>query len=215
MTLTFEQYLAIFPATKASSEADFLAFRDACVRFSIDSPARLAMFCAQIAHESAGRTRFVESLSYTASRLMQVWPRKFKTRAMAVEYQRKGAQAIANRAYAWILGNGDEASGDGWKFRGRGDTMLTGKDNYRRATVATGFPLDTNQDLAADPKVSPFVAAWFWSTIGGNALADRNDLMECTRRINGGTIGFAHRNELWQRFRVVFGLPAIPEEVAA
>lgn len=199
-SLTFAQYLAMFPATKANSPQDHADFVAACDRFGITTPKRLAAFCAQLSHESAGRTRFVENLQYTASRLMEVWPRKFKTRAQAVDYQRRGAEAIANKVYAYVNGNGNEASGDGWKYRGRGDFQLTGLGNYRAAEEATGLPLVADPDLAAIPKHSIVIASWFWNSHGLNAAADSWDIMEISRRINGGTIGFAQREALSAKF---------------
>lgn len=208
-SLTFAQYLAMFPATKARSPQDYADFAAACERFEINTPKRLAEFCAQVAHESIGRTRFVENLNYTASGLMKTWPRKFKTRTMAVEYQRRGAEAIANKAYAFVNGNGNEASGDGWRYRGRGDSQLTGLGNYREAERATGLPLVAQPDLAADPKNSAIIAAWFWYSRGLNAVADKGDIMEITRRINGGTIGFPQREALSRKFLAIMtgGLP--------
>lgn len=199
-SLTFAQYQAMFPATKANSPQDHADFAAACERFGINTPKRLAAFCAQVAHESGGRTRFVENLQYTAGRLMEVWPRKFKTRAMAVEYQRRGAEAIANKVYAFVNGNGNEASGDGWRYRGRGDFQLTGLGNYRAAEEATGLPLVSNPDLAAEPKNSAIIAAWFWNSNGLNTFADEGNIMEISRKINGGTIGFAQRETLSRKF---------------
>lgn len=206
MIPTFEQYLEMFPATKANTPQDHADFVAACEKYGINTPARVAAFCAQVSHESAGRTRFVENLQYTAARLMQVWPRKFKTRAIAVEYQRLGAESIANKAYAFVNGNGSEASGDGWLFRGRGDFQLTGKDNYRAAALGTGLPLESKPDLAAVPKNGALIAAWYWDSRGLNPLADAGDIMEITRRINGGTIGFPEREAQWRKFKAILGV---------
>lgn len=208
----------MFPATKANTPEDHAAFAAACARFEINTSARMSAFCAQVSHESMGRTRFVENLNYTASRLPQVsagWRRKFSPRSVAVAYARKGPQAIANKAYAYVNGNGDEASGDGWRYRGRGDIQLTGLGNYAKAEAGTGLPLVSDPDLAADPKNSAIIAAWYWSTIDANRLADKGDLMEITRRINGGTIGYAQRDALWQKFRGILGLSPIPQEATA
>jgi putative chitinase len=202
---TFEQYMAMFPATKASTPQDHADFVSACERYGIDTPERVAAFCAQVAHESSGRTRFVENLNYTAGRLMQVWPRRFKTRASAVDYQRRGAEAIANCVYQFRNGNGSEASGDGWRFRGRGDFQLTGKDNYRAAALGVGLPLESQPDLAAVPKNGALIAAWYWDSRGLNPLADAGDIMEITRKINGGTIGFPEREAQWRKFKTILG----------
>lgn len=203
MELSLSQYLLFFPNTRANTPEDCADFVSACNRFGINTPKRIAAFCAQVAHESGGRTKFTEVLSYTASRLMQVWPRKFKTRTIAVDYQRRGAEAIANKAYAFVNGNGNEASGDGWRYRGRGDFQLTGRGNYHAAEEATGLPLVSDPDLAAVPKNSAIIAAWFWNSHGLNVFADEGDIMEISRRINGGTIGFPQREALSRKFLAI------------
>jgi len=201
--LTFDQYLAIFPSAKPNTFEDFEAFVTACARWEINSALRLAAFCAEISHESAGRTIFVENLNYTAGGLLSIagWKVKFPARSIAEDYAKRGPQAIANRAYAGVNGNGDEASGDGWKYRGRGDIQLTGLANYRAAAQGTGLDLLEKPELAADPQVSPTIAGWFWHSIGANAMADAGNLSQITKRVNGSMTGFVHRAELYAKYK--------------
>ena len=164
-------------------------------RWHIDTPQRHAMFLAQCAHESAGFTRFEENLNYSAEALMRTWPSRFPTFAAAAEVARR-PEAISNRVYANRLGNGNEASGDGWKYRGRGAIQITGRSNYRRAGLSLGFPLEANPAEAALPTQGARVACWYWFFHGLNDLADDGDFEGITRRINGGTNGQADR-ERW------------------
>jgi putative chitinase len=164
----------------------------AMFRFSINTPQRVAAFIGQCAHESANFTALSENLNYSAQALCKVWPRHFPTPEVAAQYHRKPEQ-IANRAYAKRMGNGPEASGDGWKYRGRGLIQLTGKDNYRLASDSLGVDLVANPDAVTQPDMAALTAAWFWNKHGLNALADRGDNQAISRRINGGTHGMDDR----------------------
>ena len=118
--------------------------------------------------------------------------------------------------YGGRLGNGPEASGDGWRYRGRGPIQLTGKSNYRTCGAALGVDLVAEPALLETAEVGCLAAAWFWADKGLNALADAGDFVTITRRINGGLIGLADRRELWERAKAVFGVaPAMPEGVEA
>ena len=164
----------------------------AMFRFAIDTPQRVAAFIGQCAHESANFATLTENLNYRADALCRVWPRHFPTPEAAAPYHRKPEQ-IANRAYANRMGNGPEASGDGWKYRGRGLIQLTGKDNYRLASDSLGIDLVANPDAVTQPDMAALTAAWFWNKHGLNALADRGDNQAISRRINGGTHGLDDR----------------------
>ncbi len=177
---------------------------EALGRFAINSPERAAAFLAQIAHESGELKRLSENLSYSAERLMAVWPKRFPTLKKARAYERK-PEKLANHVYAKRLGNGDEASGDGWRYRGRGLIQLTGRGNYRAAAQAIGLPLEKSPELLETPAVAALSAAWFWSTRGLNELADdRNDdnddedFVTITVTINGGRNGMAERRRYWE-----------------
>lgn len=174
----------------------------ACALNGIDTPARTAHFLAQCAHESANFTRFVENLNYSADGLAATWPNRFrdvngKPSAKALALHRK-PEAIANVVYANRMGNGDDTSGDGWRYRGRGMIQLTGKDNYRMASqdIYGDDRLVQDPDEVLKPDTSALVAAWFWTKNNLNELADRGDVRGITRRINGGFNGLAHREEL-------------------
>ena len=153
--------------------------------FAIHTPARVAAFLAQCHVESAGFARLSENLSYgSAERLCAVWPSRFRGLAAARPYVR-APERLANRVYAGRLGNGAEASGDGWRFRGRGLKQLTGRANYSAAGQALGRPYLEQPDLVARPHDAVRTACWFWRANGCNALADAGDLDAITRRING------------------------------
>jgi putative chitinase len=164
----------------------------AMLRFNINTPRRIAAFIGQCAHESANFTALTENLNYRGESLMRVWPRHFPTPEVAAQYHRKPEQ-IANRAYANRMGNGPEASGDGWKYRGRGLIQLTGKDNYQLASDALRVDLVNNPDLVTQPDMAALTAAWFWNKRGLNDLADAGDNQQISRRINGGTHGMDDR----------------------
>ena len=163
--------------------------------FKIDTALRLSHFLAQCGHESAGFKAIQENLNYGAKGLLGIFKKYFPTEAKALQYERK-PEKIANLVYGSRMGNGDEASGDGYKFRGRGYIQLTGKNNY----VAFGKAI--NEDIAANPdlvasKYPLLSAAWFWSSNSLNALADKGaddaSVTAITKRVNGGTIGLPDR----------------------
>jgi putative chitinase len=157
----------------------------ACARFGINTPARLAGFIAQCRVESANFTTLEEGLSYrTPERIRQVFPSRVPTLADAALLVRN-PQALANRVYANRLGNRDEASGDGFRFRGRGLKQLTGRDNYTDAAEALNRPYVTNPELVALPEDACMTAAWFWHTAKANILADSAQWDAITRAVNG------------------------------
>lgn len=153
--------------------------------FGIGSRERLAAFLGQCHVESVGFRRLVEDLNYrTPERLLAVWPSRFAGLAAARAYV-ASPERLANHVYAGRLGNGDTASGDGWRYRGRGLKQLTGRDNYRRAAQALGRPYVEQPDLLCRPEDAVRTAAWFWAANGCNPLADAGDIDAITRRVNG------------------------------
>ncbi|WP_447936953.1 glycoside hydrolase family 19 protein [Thermomonas fusca] len=158
----------------------------AMTRCGITTRRRAAHFLAQIGHESAGLTRTEENLNYNARRLREVWPSRFSADA-AADYARH-PERIANRVYANRMGNGSEASGDGWRFRGRSPIQLTGRDNYRHLAQLTGLPLVAMPSLAAEVDEGALIAATWWQANGLNTLADSGDILAVSRRVNLGTI---------------------------
>lgn len=175
----------------------------ACAAWGIDSPARAAMFLAQIGHESGQLRTLVENLNYSADRLLETWPRRF-TSAAAATYA-KQPERIANRAYANRNGNGDEASGDGWRFRGRGLIQLTGRGNYARYAKETGNDVVANPAMVEQPVIAADAAGWFWAKGNLNRWADAGNLEECTRRVNGGLNGLDDRRAIWERAKAALG----------
>lgn len=159
----------------------------------INTSLRLCHFLAQIIHESGHFKYKSENLNYSAKALRSVFGKYFKTDAIANEYARK-PEKIANRVYANRMGNGDEASGDGWKYRGRGLIQLTGKCNYDACGKAIGLDLLGNPDLLTESaEASVLAACWFWNKNGLNQFADKDDITTITKRINGGTNGLEDR----------------------
>jgi len=176
-------------------EAVIQMIPDTAAKFQINTPLRLAHFLAQCGHESGGFRLTQENLNYSAKGLNGIFKKYFPTEAAAAAYARN-PQKIANKVYGNRMGNGDEASGDGFKFRGRGYIQLTGKDNY------TAFGKSINEDICANPdKVSSqyalLSAAWFFSKNGLHKMADGGAtdavVTSITKRVNGGTIGLADR----------------------
>ena len=161
---------------------------------------RAAAFAATIGHESAGGTRLVEGMGYSAARLMKVWPSRFPTLSAAQPYAWDPSDpdrediALANLVYGGRMGNENDgtADNDGWDYRGRGLIGLTGKDAYSIAADQLGLPLLQQPDLAAQPNVAAEVACWVWAAWKGcNPLADAGHVEAWRRRINGGLIGLA------------------------
>jgi putative chitinase len=153
---------------------------------------RLAYFLAQVAHESGGATTLVEKLSYSAKRLTEVWPKRFPTLAKAQPFA-KNEQKLANKVYAGRLGNGDEASGDGYRFRGRGLIQITGRSNYQTIGQIVGLDLTDDADLAASPRHLMRIACGYWRYRKLNKFADSHDFTGLTQAINGGQTGINDR----------------------
>lgn len=168
----------------------------AMARFEISTPLRQAAFVAQCAHESGHFLNLEENLHYSAAVLLRVFPQHFT--AMEASRYANQPERIANRVYADRMGNGNEASQDGWQYRGRGLIQLTGHDNYRDCGRAVGLDLvdDPGQLLAAGP--AALSAAWYWAGRGLNALADAGDFATITRKINGGLNGQDDRLALYR-----------------
>ena len=174
-----------------------------CVRFDINTPLRVAGFVSQISHESNGFRATVEDLHYRASSLMAVWPSRFPNLDVANAYAMK-PEKIANRAYCDRMGNGDEVSGDGWKYRGRGLIQLTGKDNYAAFAMKCDNEALTKPDLVAETDLAAESAGWFWSTRNLNNYADEGNVEGMTRRINGGTNGLDDRQARYDKLMSYF-----------
>jgi putative chitinase len=163
-------------------------------RFEISTPARQASFIGQASHESGNFKMLVENLNYRAETLMKVWSKRFPTLEFAKQYERD-PKKIANSVYANRMGNRDEASGDGYRFRGRGLFQTTGHAGYFHAGKALGEDFVMNPDLVATPRYAALTAGFFWQTHKLNQYADARDFVTMTKKINGGTIGLADRQK--------------------
>jgi len=168
------------------------ALNETFERFSILTPIQKASFIGQCGHECANFKVLEENLNYRAETLMKLWKSRFPTIEIANEYARN-PKKIANKVYASRMGNRDESSGDGYRFRGRGCIQLTGHANYFHAGQACGEDFVMNPDLVATPKYAAMTAGWFWNTHKLNQYADRQDFTLMTKKINGGTIGLDDR----------------------
>lgn len=186
----------------------------ALARFNIATERQVAAWLAQTAHESGGYTMLTENLNYRASTMAACWPNRFGVKnadgtwakddkgarvpnKFALALERK-PEAIANVVYASRMGNGPTESGDGWLFRGRGLKQLTGRDNVTRCGQALGVDLAANPDLLTTPEYAALSAAWFWSVNKCGPLADADDFVGLTRRINGGVIGLEDRQRRYK-----------------
>ena len=168
---------------------------DTIAKFELNTPLRLAHFLAQASHESGGFKALNENLNYGAKGLLGIFKKYFPTEALAIQYERK-PEKIANRVYGGRMGNGPEATGEGYKYRGRGYIQLTGKDNYKAFDAVVPENITESPDLVAT-KYPLLSAAWFFYKNGLHKIADKGTtdavVTEVTKRVNGGTIGLPDR----------------------
>lgn len=168
-------------------------------KHGLDTPEEVASFLAQCAHESNEFTHLEENLNYSAERLMVVWPKRFPSFDIAQRYEHV-PERLANYVYAHRMGNGDEASGDGWRFHGRGPIQLTGRRNYAACGTDIGEGLLVVPELLLKPVVGIRSALWFWKITNLDKFDDDRDVKVETRRINGGENGLAHRQQLFNHY---------------
>jgi len=185
-----------------------------CEEFEINTPQRIAAFLAQTSHESAGYTMLEENLNYSDVTMAAVWPARFAVIDTATKKPKKDEkgknipnafakalhrkpQLIANSVYSNRMGNGTVESGDGWNHRGMGLKQLTGKDNHKRCGDYLGVDLVANPELLLEPMFAARSAGWFWKTNNLNRFADAKDIKGMTKVINGGEIGLAQRQALF------------------
>jgi putative chitinase len=180
------------------------ALNETFSRFNITTKNQMAMFIGQCSHECGNFRLLEENLNYKAATLMKLWPRRFPTLEKANEYS-GNPKKIANSVYCSRMGNRDENSGDGFRFRGRGIIQITGHSSYFHAGKALGVDLVSNPDLASNPKYAALTGGWFWSTHNLNAPADALDYTKVTKIINGGTIGLDDRIKHVQQALAVLG----------
>ena len=177
--------------------------------FKINTPKRVAMYLSMVLHESAFLNATEENLNYSADGLLKTFPKYFNSQT-AKEYARN-PQRIASRVYANRMGNGNEASGDGWKYRGRGFLQMTGKENYQNFSR---YDLCTKNVVNDPDSVSKYYlnqlsSMWFWEKHNLNAVSDIEDVRKATQIINGGLNGYSNRALLYRRFSREFGIKKV------
>jgi putative chitinase len=206
--ITEAQLKRLFPTAKEATIKAFAAKSPALFReFGLsEKRIRIEYFLAQIAHETGGLTRSVENLSYSAKRLIEIWPTRFPTLESAEPYA-NNPEKLANKVYANRMGNGSPESGDGYRYRGRGYIQITGKDGYRNTGLRAGLDLVSHPEKAIETAVALRIACAFWKWKELNPLCDLRKFEEVTKRINGALIGYQDRLEWLQKVRRTLAIP--------
>jgi len=195
MSFTFEfkrEHLAEMIKGNPYIDQWYHALSEILPEYGINTPERVAAFIAQCAHESGGFKFLKENLNYKAESLLKVFPKYFKTLDEARAYEKK-PEKIANRIYGNRMGNGDESSGDGFRYCGRGLIQLTGKENYSWFAASLEIPVEEASEYLETFEGAVQSACWFWEENKLNQWADKKDILTLTKRINGGTIGLDDR----------------------
>jgi putative chitinase len=201
-TFTKEQLQSII-GNNPNLDGWYEALSSVLPEYEIDSPQRVSAFIAQCTHESGGFKRLKENLNYKWESLRKVFPKYFPTDELAQEYAHKPEQ-IANRVYGGRMGNGDESSGDGFRYCGRGLIQLTGRNNYTKFAESIGMAVEEVPALLETFEGAVKSACWFWKTNNLNQFADAGDILTMTKRINGGTIGLEDRIKHYNHALEVF-----------
>ena len=193
--ITSDILAKIFPKTKKTVIDSFVQpFNDAMSKYAIDTPLRKAHFLAQVGHESGGLNFTMENLNYSADGLLKIFPKYFNAESAASHA--RNPQMIANRVYSNRMGNGDVASNEGWMYRGRGLIQLTGKANYSLYSIALNKPVADVIAFLETPAGAVDSAAWFWNKHNLNQVADKDDIRQITKTINGGVNGLDDRQHI-------------------
>jgi len=211
MTLTKDHIIHIL-----HGNADAAAWADAALeilpKYEINTPNRIAGFFAQCGHESMNFTVLSENLNYRAETLEKLFSKYFsKAGRNAADYA-KQPEKIANVIYASRMGNGNAASGDGYRFRGRGVVQLTGRDNYTAFGKTIGLTAEEVIDYVTTKKGALESACWYWNSRNINAACDANDIVKMTKLVNGGTIGLEDRKKHYEQALAVLG-GAVPAPI--
>lgn len=206
MELTLDQLKQLLPKNQYVDEWH-QALSQVLPEYEIDTPQRIAAFIAQCSHESAGFTVLKENLNYRATTLRKVFPKYFPDDATAEYYANlpNKQEAIANRVYANRMGNGDERSGDGFRYCGRGLIQLTGKQNYSWFAASIDMPVEETSEYLQTFEGAVQSACWFWETNNLNRFADVGDIKGLTKAINGGYIGLEDRIKHYEHAMQVLG----------
>ena len=200
MTFNFtkDQIAKCAPRNKNAAELHE-ALSKVLPKYDINTPERVAAFMAQCGHESVDFSVLRENLNYSAKGLHGTWPKRFPSEAAAQPYERN-PEKIANKVYSDRMGNGPEASGDGWKYRGRGAIQLTGKDNYSRFAKDIGKSVDEAVTYVETLAGAIESACWFWKNNNLNVQADARDMKAATKKINGGDLGLKERTDHFNHY---------------
>ena len=194
MLVTHEQLCQFFEDTLEDWLLECVEpLNDALAFYEINNPQRIAMFLAQVGHESAGMSVMEENLNYSAQGLNKIFPKYFIRAGRDANAYAKKPEKIANVVYSNRMGNGDEASGDGYRYRGRGFIQLTGKSNYAAFAEDMEMQLEEVVEWLDTAEGAVWSAAWFWDSRELNKWADKGDIVTVTKKINGGTIGLEDR----------------------
>jgi putative chitinase len=206
MELTIEQLKQLLPKNPYVDHW-YDALSKLLPDYEINTPKRIAAFIAQCSHESGGFTALKENLNYKPATLRKLFSKYFPNDALAEEYCAKPnkQEAIASRIYASRMGNGNEASGDGYKYCGRGLIQLTGKSNYIAFADSLQISPEEASDYLATFEGAAQSACWFWESNNLNQWADKGDILTLTKRINGGTIGLEDRIKHYEHALHVLG----------
>ena len=203
MLVSFEQLNEFFEDTDEEIIQQYVEYLNDVMEFyEINNKQRIAMFLAQVGHESGGLRTIKENLNYSADRLKVIFPKYF--RGVDTAPFAKNPEKIANRVYASRMGNGDEASGDGYRYCGRGLIQLTGKSNYQAFAADMGWSLEDATAWLAEPEGACWSAGWFWDSRELNQWADKGDILTVTKKINGGTIGLEDRKSHYEAALEIF-----------
>ncbi len=199
---TEETLSYIFPKTSIDKINEYvIPLNETTEFYQINTSLRAAAFIAQVGHESSGLNRIIENLNYSAEGLIKTFSKYF-TLILAKQYARQ-PEKIANRVYANRMGNGDEASGDGWKFRGRGLIQITGRNNYTLLSADCGVSMDDITSFLETPQGATKSAGWFWNRASLNPLADVENIVKITKKINGGLNGLSERMKLYNKAKIL------------
>lgn len=200
---TVNQLSTMFPTTKIGIINTYIEFINKTADiYDITTLYRRSAFIAQIGHESQYLKRANENLNYSKDGLKKTFPKYFTTNDLASAYARQ-PEKIANRVYANRMGNGDESSGDGWKFHGRGLIQITGKYMYDLFAADMELTLNEAVEYMETPEGATVSAGWYWDYKKLNPLADVEDTVNITKKINGGLTGLNERKKLYELAKYV------------
>jgi len=184
---------------------EIIKSQDVLPTFGVNTPKKIAHFLSQCGHESGGFRIKVENMNYSAGRLMQVWPKRFPTLNKAQLYA-YNPQKLANYVYANRMGNGNAASGDGYRFRGRGLMQLTGRAMYKRVGTLVKLPLEDHPEIAEHAERCLQIAGGAWKFDKLDKLSEDAPVEAYTQRINGGQVGITDRKVRFANVIKIMGI---------